>query len=179
LVLGAVLVPASLTAVGFTVAGEELTSALSSSPAVPPPLSGPVPVADLVPPLRMQPPAPLLVPAAVAQRNVRDLFSSHAVKGVTFAPGTAALAGRGADVRRALAVVLRDLSGGAVTLVAHAWNGETASHRCDVLALERAALLRDYLASQGVDSVITTRVVVDPVWGPPSDAGPPIDVLVG
>ncbi|ANZ38208.1 hypothetical protein BBK82_21215 [Lentzea guizhouensis] len=179
LVLGAVLVPASVTAVGFSVAGEELTSALSSSPAVPPPTAGPVPLAAFEVPVRMEPPAPLLVSAAVAQRSVRELFGAHAVKGVTYTPGTASLAGRGADVRRALAAVLRNVSGGAVTLVAHAWNGETASHRCDVLALQRAGLLRDYLASQGVDSVITTRVVVDPAWGPPSDAGPQIDVLVG
>lgn len=179
LVVGALLVPAAVTAFGFTVAGEELKTALSSSPAEPPPpASGPVPIDDFIAPLRMEPPAPLLVPAAVAQQHVRDLFAAHAVKGVTFAPGTSSLAGRGADVRRGLAGVLRNVAGGAVTLVAHAWNGETASHRCDVLAMERAALLRDYLAAQGVDSVITTRVIVDPVWGPPSDAGPPIDVLV-
>ncbi|KOV79823.1 hypothetical protein [Nocardia sp. NRRL S-836] len=136
LALGALLVPAAITAAGFSFAGEQLKSALSPSPAVPPPVAGPVPISDSVPPLRMQPPAPLLVPAAVAQQNVRDLFSAHAVEGVTFAPVTAALAG----VHRALAAVLRHVSG-AVTLVAHAWNGETASHRCDVLALERAAVL--------------------------------------
>jgi hypothetical protein len=65
-----------------------------------------------------------------------------------------------------------------VTLVSHAWSGETASHRCDVLAMQRAGLVREYLAGQGVDSVITTRVIVDPVWGPPSDFGPQVDVLV-
>ena len=31
---------------------------------------------------------------------------------------------------------------------------------------------------RGVASTITTRVVVDPVWGPPADFGPQIDVLV-
>jgi len=178
LVLGALMVPASVTAFGFSVYGDELTTALSSSPALPAVRSGPVPVSDFVAPLRMEPPAPLLVPAAVAQKNVRDLFTTHAVKGITFAPGTASLVGRGEDVRRSLAGVLRNVSGGAVTLVSHAWNGETASHRCDVLAMERAGLVRDYLAAQGVESVITTRVIVDPVWGPPSDFGPQVDVLV-
>ena len=177
LVVGALMVPASVTAFGFSVYGEELETALSSSPAVPEVRSGPVPFSDL-PALRMQPPAPLMVPAAVAQQNVRDLFTTHAVKGITFAPGTASLVGRGEDVRRSLASVLRNISGGAVTLVSHAWNGETASHRCDVLAMERAGLVRDYLAAQGVESVITTRVIVDPVWGPPSDFGPQVDVLV-
>lgn len=178
LVVGALMVPASVTAFGFSVYGEELETALSSSPAVPAVRSGPVPISDFLPPLRMEPPAPVLVPAAVAQQNVRDLFTSHAVKGITFAPGTASLVGRGEDVRRSLASVLRNISGGAVTLVSHAWNGETASHRCDVLAMERAGLVRDYLAAQGVESVITTRVIVDPVWGPPSDFGPQVDVLV-
>ncbi len=178
LLVGALMVPASVTAFGFSVYGEELKTALSSSPAVPPALAGPVPVVDLMEPLRMEAPAPLLIPAAIAQQNVRDLFASHAVKGVTFAPGTADLIGRGPDVQRGLATVLRNVAGGAVTLVAHAWNGETASHRCDVLAMQRAGQLRAYLAEQGVDSVITTRVIVDPVWGPPSDGGPQIDVLV-
>jgi outer membrane protein OmpA-like peptidoglycan-associated protein len=178
LVVGALMVPASLTAFGFSVYGEELTTALSSSPAEPAVLEGPVPVKDFVSPLRMEQPAPLLVSAPVAQRNVRELFSSHAVKGITFAPGTSALVGRGEDVRRSLASVLRHVSGGAITLVSHAWNGETASHRCDVLAMERAGLVRQYLAEQGVNNVITTRVIVDPVWGPPSDFGPQVDVLV-
>ncbi|MDX8030820.1 hypothetical protein SK803_11390 [Lentzea sp. BCCO 10_0856] len=178
LVVGALMVPASVTAFGFSVYGDELETALSSSPAVPVRHEGPVPVSDFVAPLRMEPPAPFQVPADIAQRNVRELFSSHAVKGVTFAPGTASLVGRGEDVRRGLASVLRNVTGGAVTLVSHAWNGETASHRCDVLAMERAGLVRQYLAEQGVDSVITTKVIVDPVWGPPSDFGPQVDVLV-
>ncbi|NKE55965.1 hypothetical protein FXN61_03630 [Lentzea sp. PSKA42] len=177
LVVGALMVPASATVFGFSVYGEELTTALSSSPAVPAVHEGPVPVEDFVAPLRMEPPAPPLLSPAVAQQHVRDLFSSHAVKGITFAPGTSSLVGRGEDVRRSLASVLRNATG-SVTLVAHAWNGETASHRCDVLAMERAGLVRQYLAEQGVDSVITTRVIVDPVWGPPSDGGPQVDVLV-
>lgn len=176
LLIGALMVPASVTAFGFSVYGEELTTALSSSPAVP--AIGPVPVRDFTEPMRMEPAAPLLVPAVVAQQNIRELFSTHAVKGVTFAPGTSSLVGRGADVQRGLASVLRNIAGGSVTLVAHAWNGETESHRCDVLAMQRAGLVRDYLAAQGVDSVITTRVIVDPVWGPPSDGGPQVDVLV-
>ena len=81
LVIGALMVPASVTAFGFSVYGEELETALSSSPAVPASHEGPVPVSDFVSPLRMEPAAPLLVPAHVAQRNVRDLFSSRAVKG--------------------------------------------------------------------------------------------------
>ena len=178
LVIGALMVPASVTAFGFSVYGEELETALSSSPAMPAVAAGPVPVNDFVAPLRMEPAAPVLVSALVAQQHVRELFSSHAVKGITFAPGTSALVGRGEDVRRSLASVLRNIAGGSVTLVAHAWNGETASHRCDVLAMERAGLVREYLAGQGVDSVITTRVIVDPVWGPPSDFGPQVDVLV-
>lgn len=178
LVVGALMVPASVTAFGFSVYGEELETALSSSPAVPASHAGPVPVSDFVSPLRMEPVAPPLVSPFVAQQNVRELFTSHAVKGVTFAPGTSSLVGRGEDVRRGLASVLRNVTGGAVTLVAHAWNGETASHRCDVLAMERAGLVRQYLAEQGVESVITTRVIVDPVWGPPSDFGPQVDVLV-
>jgi hypothetical protein len=178
LVVGALMVPASVTAFGFSVYGEELETALSSSPAVPAVLSGRVPVEDFVPPQRMEPPAPVLLSAAAAQQNVRALFSSHAVKGITFAPGTASLVGRGEDVRRSLASVLRTVAGGTVNLVAHAWNGETASHRCDVLAMERASLVRDYLAEQGVQNVVITRVIVDPVWGPPSDFGPQVDVLV-
>lgn len=178
LLAGALLVPASVTAFGFSVYGEELT-ALSSAPATPPAQAfGPVLVDDFVGPLRMEPPAPLLISAVAAQQHVRDLFASHAVKGITFAPGTSDLVGRGADVRRGLAAVLRNVTGGTVTLVAHAWNGETASHRCDVLAMQRAGLVRQYLAEQGVASVITTRVIVDPVWGPPSDGGPQVDVLV-
>ncbi|HUQ60431.1 hypothetical protein [Lentzea sp.] len=180
LVAGALMVPASVTAFGFSVSGEELETALSPSPEVPAEpavLSGPVPVSDFVAPLRMEPAAPLVLSASVAQQTVRDLFSSHAVKGITFAPGTSLLVGRGEAVQRSLAGVLRNATG-TVTLVAHAWNGETASHRCDVLAMERAGLVRQYLAEQGVGSVITTRVVVDPVWGPPTDFGPQIDVLI-
>jgi hypothetical protein len=178
LAVGALMVPASVTAFGFSVYGDELETALSSSPAVPVVLSGSVPVEDFVSPLRTEPPAPVLLSAAVAQQHVRALFSSHAVKGITFAPGTASLVGRGEDVRRSLASVLRNVAGGTVNLVAHAWNGETASHRCDVLAMERAGLVRDYLAEQGVQNVVITRVIVDPVWGPPSDFGPQVDVLV-
>ncbi|MET8761345.1 hypothetical protein [Lentzea sp. NPDC004782] len=178
LVAGALMVPASVTAFGFSVYGEELEAALSSSPAEPVSRFGPVPVNDFLAPQRMQPPAPQPVPAAVAQQRVRDLFTAHAVKGITFAPGTSSLVGRGEAVRRGLASVLRNVTGGTVTLVAHAWNGETASHRCDVLARERAGLVRDYLAEQGVANVVITRVIVDPVWGPPSDGGPQVDVLV-
>lgn len=178
LLVCALMVPASVTAFGFSVYGEELETALSSSPALPAASSGPVPVKDFVSPLRMEPPAPRMVPPAVAQQHVRDLFSTHAVKGITFAPGTSSLVGRGENVRRSLASVLRNVTGGTVTLVAHAWNGETASHRCDVLAMERAGLVRDYLAAQGVANVVITRVIVDPVWGPPSDGGPQVDVLV-
>lgn len=177
LVVGALMVPASVTALGFSVYGDELETALSSSPAVPAVLAGPVPVSDFVAPLRMEPAAPMLLSATVAPQAVRELFTAHSVKGITFAPGTASLAGRGEDVRRSLAGVLRNATG-SVTLVAHAWNGETASHRCDVLAMERAGLLRQYLAEQGVDKVVATRVIVDPVWGPPTDFGPQIDVLV-
>ncbi|WP_434439756.1 hypothetical protein [Lentzea sp. E54] len=177
LALGALMVPASVTAFGFSVYGEELETALSSSPPPPAAPAGPVPIADFVAPLRMEPAAPQVMPAAVAQQAVRELFTSHSVKGITFAPGTASLVGRGEAVQRELASVLRNATG-SVTLVAHAWNGETASHRCDVLAMERAGLVRQYLAEQGVDSVITTRVIVDPAWGPPSDFGPQIEVLV-
>ncbi|MFI6096785.1 hypothetical protein ACIA8G_14585 [Lentzea sp. NPDC051213] len=182
LVIGALMVPASVTAVGFSVYGEELTTALSSSPAVPAVPAMPAPQVDElpVPPPRVEPvvPVPVLVSPWEAQQSVRDLFATHAVKGVTFAPGTSDLVGRGADVQRGLAAALKNVAGGVVTLVAHAWNGETASHRCDVLAMQRAVLVRDYLAAQGVESVITTRVIVDPVWGPPSDGGPQVDVLV-
>jgi hypothetical protein len=181
LVVGALMVPASVTAFGFSVYGDELTTALSSSPAAPQvpalALPAPPPLEILPDPVR-RPLTPVFVSPDRAQQTVRALFASHAVKGVTFAPGTADLVGRGADVQRGLAAALRNVSGGVVTLVAHAWNGETASHRCDVLALYRAGLVRDYLAAQGVDSVITTRVIVDPVWGPPSDGGPQVDVLV-
>ena len=186
LVVGALMVPASVTAFGFSVYGDELTTALSSSPAVPetPALAlpavppGPAHVVAFPEPEHRLPLTPVFVSPDRAQQTVRALFESHAVKGVTFAPGTADLVGRGADVQRGLAAALRNVSGGVVTLVAHAWNGETASHRCDVLAMYRAGLVRDYLAAQGVDSVITTRVIVDPVWGPPSDGGPQVDVLV-
>lgn len=94
LVVGALMVPASVTAFGFSVYGEELETALSSS-AAPAFLPGPVPVNDFIEPVRMAPPAPVVVSAAVAQQHV-----------------------------------------------------------------------------------ITTRVIVDPVWGPPSDGGPQVDVLV-
>ncbi|MFD5825178.1 hypothetical protein [Lentzea sp. NPDC060358] len=177
LAAGALMVPASVTALGFSVYGEELETALSSAPAAPAVLSGPVPVPDFVAPQRMEPAAPLVLSATAAQQSVRDLFDEHAVKGITFAPGTALLVGRGEAVQRSLATVLRHATG-SVTLVAHAWNGETASHRCDVLALERAGLVRRYLAEQGVGGDITTRVIVDPVWGPPADFGPQIDVLI-
>ncbi|ONI83341.1 hypothetical protein ALI22I_32965 [Saccharothrix sp. ALI-22-I] len=41
-------------------------------------------------------------------------------------------------------------------------------------------LVREFLIGRGVSAeAISTRGVVDPVWGPPSDGGPQVDVLVG
>ncbi|SDG37749.1 hypothetical protein SAMN05216553_107422 [Lentzea fradiae] len=176
LAIGALVVPAALTAFGFSLYGQELQTALSASTesAV---VESLMPVRDGAGRPHVQPVAVPVLPAHLAQQAVHDLFSSHHVKGVTFAPGTATLVGRGEAVRHALAGLLRTTTG-SVTLVAHAWDGETVSHRCDALAGERAGLLRQYLTEQGVRGEITTRVVVDPVWGPPTDFGPQIDVLI-
>jgi hypothetical protein len=185
LAVAVVVVPAALTAFGFTVYGEELTGALpfSSAPATPsevithpaklPVIQVPVPV--VVPP--SAPPAPP-TPELVRQ-NVDSLFSSNNVKGITFAPGSAEFVGRGAEVQLGVGNLLQEATGSAITLVAHAWNGETLSHRCDVLAMERAMIVRDFLVGRGVpEDAIKTKVIVDPVWGPPSDGGPQVDVLV-
>jgi hypothetical protein len=184
LALAALLVPAGTTAFAFTVYGEELTDALPfSSPvptpeikgAVPPP---PVPVVIEVP-LPPLPPPPAPPTPEVVQRNVTTLFTANGVKGITFTPGTSDFVGRGYDVQTGVGNLLWRTGGAAITLVSHAWNGETASHRCDVLAMERAMLVRDFLIGRGVPvEAIKTKVIVDPVWGPPSDGGPAVDVQV-
>ncbi|HWO59325.1 MAG TPA: hypothetical protein VNO31_04745 [Umezawaea sp.] len=184
LALAALLVPAGATAFAFTVYGEELTDVLpfSSPPptpeikgAVPPP---PVPVVIDVPlPPVLLPPAPP-TPEAV-QYRVSTLFTSNGVKGITFTPGTAEFTGPGAEVQTGVGNLLWRTGDAAITLVSHAWNGETASHRCDVLAMERAMLVRDFLIDRGVPvGAIKTKVIVDPVWGPPSEGGPAVDVQV-
>jgi hypothetical protein len=183
LVLAALLVPAGATAFAFTVYGDELTEALPfSSPAPTPQSTGvePPPVLVLIdvplPPIPL-PPAPP-TPEAV-QHEVSTLFTANGVKGITFTPGTAEFVGPGAEVQTGVGNLLWRTGGAAITLVSHAWNGETASHRCDVLALERAMLVRDFLVGRGVPvEAIQTKVIVDPVWGPPSDGGPAVDVQV-
>ncbi|GLZ35401.1 hypothetical protein Lesp02_75880 [Lentzea sp. NBRC 105346] len=173
LAVGVVLVPAALTAFGFTVYGDELTHYDGATITAPRIAVAPAVVLEEKPPAAL-PPSPQAV-----QRSVSGVFAAHAVKGITFAPGTTEFVGRGGDVQRAVGAALRPVTTAAVTLVAHAWNGETASHRCDVLAMERAGLVRDYLLRQGVPpGSIRTRVVVDPVWGPPSEGGPQVDVIV-
>lgn len=179
LAVGFVMVPATLTAFGFTVYGEELVEGLPSSAAVEtitvPRVIEPVPLA--APEEKLPEPAPPT--PEMVQRNVSDVFTAHAVKGITFAPGTSDFVGRGEDVQRAVGGVLGSVENVAITLVAHAWNGETVTHSCDVLAGHRAALVKNYLLRQGVPAgAITTRVIVDPVWGPPSDGGPQVDVVV-
>ncbi|HEX6342027.1 hypothetical protein [Umezawaea sp.] len=183
LALAALLVPAGATVLAFTVYGEELTEALPfSSPAPTPEIRGavrppPVPVVidvPLPPLLLPPPPAP-----EVVQRGVTTLFTSNGVKGITFTPGTADFTGPASEVQTGVGDLLWRTGGAAITLVSHAWNGETASHRCDVLAMERALLVRDFLVDRGVPvEAIKTKVVVDPVWGPPSDGGPAVDVQV-
>ncbi|MCS7480116.1 hypothetical protein ACFFQW_07205 [Umezawaea endophytica] len=181
LALAALLVPASATAFAFSVYGEELTEVLPfSSPAPTPEVVAPPPTMVLirvpVPPLPL-PPAPP-TPEAV-QYQVSTLFTSNGVKGITFTPGTAEFTGPGEEVQTGVGNLLWRTGGAAITLVSHAWNGETASHRCDVLAMERAQLVRDFLISRGVPvDAIETKVIVDPVWGPPSDGGPAVDVQV-
>lgn len=184
LALAAVLVPASATAFAFTVYGDELTEALPFSSPVPAPVirgalpPPPVPVMIEVPLPPLPPPAAPPTPEVV-QRNVTTLFTSNGVKGITFTPGTADFVGRGQDVQTGVGDLLWRTGGAAITLVSHAWNGETASHRCDVLAMERAMLVRDFLVGRGVPvEAIRTKVIVDPVWGPPSDGGPAVDVQV-
>ncbi|GAA0263277.1 hypothetical protein GCM10010492_75430 [Saccharothrix mutabilis subsp. mutabilis] len=187
LAVAAVVVPAAVTAFGFTVYGEEITGALpfSSSPAQPshlvkPPTRLPVPTRPTTEPAEVVAPPPSPPSPELARQNVASLFSSNGVKGITFAPGTTDHVGRGEAVQTGVGNLLGGVPGAVVTLVAHAWNGETLSHRCDVLAMRRAALVRDFLVARGVPAeAISTRVVVDPVWGPPSDGGPQVDVLVG
>ncbi|WP_309113874.1 hypothetical protein [Saccharothrix sp.] len=183
LVVAGVLVPTAVTAFGFTVYGDEITGALPfTSSAVPsshlvrPPSKLPIPSRPTATPeVVAPPPSP-----EVARQNVASLFASNAVKGITFAPGTTDHIGRGEAVQTGVGNLLGGVPGAVVTLVAHAWNGETTSHRCDVLAMRRALLVRDYLVARGVPAeAISTQVVVDPVWGPPSEAGPQVDVLVG
>jgi hypothetical protein len=184
LALAALLVPAGATAFAFTVYGEELTETLPfSSPAPTPELTGAVPpltvpvVIDV--PLPPLPPLPAPPTPEAVQRNVTTLFTANGVKGITFTPGTAEFIGHGADVQTGVGNLLWRTGGAAITLVSHAWNGETASHRCDVLAMERAMLVRDFLINRGVPvEAIKTKVIVDPVWGPPSDGGPAVDVQV-
>lgn len=185
LVVAAAVIPAAVTAFGFTVYGEQITDALpfSSSPApsshlVKPPTKLPLPTRPTPEPAEVPPPPP---PSPEwARQNVVSLFSSNGVKGITFAPGTTDHVGRGEAVQTGVGDLLGGVPGAAVTLVAHAWNGETATHRCDVLAMRRAALVRDFLVARGVPpEAISTEVVVDQVWGPPSDGGPQVDVLVG
>jgi hypothetical protein len=183
LVLAALLVPAGATAFAFTVYGEELTGVLPfSSPAPAPEAEDAVPPLALVlvdvplPPVPL-PPAPPTPEAA--QHLVTALFTSNGVKGITFTPGTAEFVGPGEEVQTGVGNLLWRTGGAAITLVSHAWNGETASHRCDVLAMERAVLVRDFLIGRGVPvEAIKTKVIVDPVWGPPSDGGPAVDVQV-
>lgn len=182
LAAGFVMVPAVLTTFGFTVYGEELAEGLPSSGAVQT-ITKPVMDVPAEPinwaALEEKAPPPKPLTPEMLQRNVSGVFTEHAVKGITFAPGTSDFVGRGADVQRAVGGALRPLRTAAVTLVAHAWNGETASHRCDVLAMQRAGLVKEYLLSQGVPAgAISTTVIVDPVWGPPSDGGPQVDVVV-
>lgn len=182
LAAGFVVVPAVLTTLGFAVYGEELADGLPSSAAMETittrGVAQPGPPVDWAK-LEEQPPAPAPPTPDVLQRRVTGVFSEHAVRGITFAPGTSDLVGRGEAVQRAVGGVLGSAAGTAITLVAHAWNGETLSHRCDVLAMHRAGLVKQYLVAQGVpDSAISTKVIVDPVWGPPSDDGPQVDVVV-
>ncbi|MGM1063689.1 hypothetical protein [Saccharothrix sp. Mg75] len=186
--LGLVVVPAAVTAFGFGVHGEGITDALSpassSAPSSAPP--GPVatrptkaPVRPTQEPVRGEPAAVPPSPELVRQ-NVSSLFSGNGVKGITFAPGGTELVGRGEAVQQGVGNLLGGLSGTAVRLVAHAWSGETPTHRCDLLAARRAGLVRDFLVGRGVPAEsISTGVVVDPVWGPPADGGPQVDVLVG
>lgn len=184
LAVAAVVVPAAVTAFGFTVYGEEITGALPFSSSAPPshrvkpPTKLPVPTRPTTEPAEVvvpQPPSPELT-----RQNLASLFAGNGVKGITFAPGTTDHVGRGEAVQTGVGDLLGGVPGAVVTLVAHAWNGETLSHRCDVLAMRRAALVRDFLVARGVPAeAIITRVVVDPVWGPPSDGGPQVDVLVG
>ena len=58
LLVGALMVPATVTAFGFSVYGDELETALSSSPPCRPFSRARIPVSDFVAPLRMEPPAP-------------------------------------------------------------------------------------------------------------------------
>jgi hypothetical protein len=182
LALAALLVPAGVTAFAFTVYGEELTESLPFSS--PPPTPKPVVLPPLGVPVVIEPPLPPSLPPPpptpdLIGRNVQTLFSSNGVKGITFAPGSAEFVGRGYEVQAGVGDLLGRTSGAAVILIAHAWNGETASHRCDVLAMERATLVREFLVGRGVPvEAIKTKVIVDPVWGPPSDGGPAVDVLV-
>ena len=182
LVLAALLVPGGITAFAFSVYGEELTEALPFSSPVPTPevvevpLTVPVVIDVPVPPPLLPPPPPT---PDVVQSRVTTLFTSNGVKGITFTPGTADFVGRGADVQQGVGNLLWRTGGAAITLVSHAWNGETESHRCDVLAMQRAMLVRDFLVGRGVPvEAIRTKVIVDPVWGPPSDGGPAVDVQV-
>ncbi|MBB5955374.1 outer membrane protein OmpA-like peptidoglycan-associated protein [Saccharothrix tamanrassetensis] len=140
----------------------------------------PLPVRPTTGPREAVPPAPPPPSPETTRQNVASLFSSNGVKGITFAPGSTEYVGRGAAVQQGVGNLLGGMTGAVVTLVAHAWNGETASHRCDVLAMQRAVLVREFLVARGVpEEAISTRVVVDPVWGPPSEGGPQVDVLVG
>lgn len=180
--VGALLVPAAITTFGFTVYGDELAEGLPSSAVTgtitAPVLSVPGEPVDWAA-LDEEPPRAAAPSPEMVQSDVSGVFAQHAVKGITFAPGTAALVGRGEAVQRAVGGALRPASNAVITLVSHAWNGETASHRCDVLAMERAGLVRQYLMSQGVPaSAISTKVIVDPVWGTAADAGPQVDVVV-
>ncbi|CCH34489.1 hypothetical protein ABZ816_37700 [Actinosynnema sp. NPDC047251] len=184
LLVGLVLVPAGITAFGFSVYGEQLTDALpfSSAPGhvVSHPTRPPLPVRPTVAPAESPVAPPLPASPELTRQNVASLFSSNGVKGITFAPGGTDFVGRGEAVQQGVGNLLGVTTGAVVTLVAHAWNGETASHRCDVLAMQRAQLVRAFLVARGVpEEAISTRVVVDPVWGPPSDGGPQVDVLVG
>lgn len=188
LVVGTVVVPAAMTAFGFSVYGDELSGVLSIRSAstsaglrVAHPTRRPVPVRPTEEPL-----AGTASPASTARspesvrRQVAELFARHGTAGVEFAPGGADCAGRCAEVLRELAVLLRGAPGAPVALVAHAWDGEAADRRGVPPAAWRAELVKRSLVARGVpEEAISTRVAVDPVWGPPSAGGPHVDVLVG
>ncbi|MEV0680312.1 hypothetical protein AB0I60_27730 [Actinosynnema sp. NPDC050436] len=184
LLVGLLLVPTALTAFGFSVYGDEITGAMPfpSSPVpghvVTHPTRSPVPIRPTAVPDAAPEPAPPT--PELVRRDLASLFAGNGVKGITFAPGGTEFAGRGEAVQHGVGTLLGAATGAVVMLVAHAWSGETASHRCDLLALRRAELVRAFLVARGVpEEAISTRVVVDPDWGPPSDGGPQVDVLVG
>ncbi|RJQ67642.1 hypothetical protein D5S17_33440 [Pseudonocardiaceae bacterium YIM PH 21723] len=119
------------------------------------------------------------VNTAALAADLGALFNTAGVKGITYNMGTRTLAGPGAELQQKMADMLRAAPGASVTLIAHAWIGETKDMTCELLAGQRGEDLRNYLISQGVAAdKIANRVIGDTNWKKDQAPGPETAVQV-